>query len=185
MSLRTKILAAVVGLNLVVLVFAVVVLLLGVGGEERRAEILRLVEKVRVDPGDGEAAREQRRHNVDLLWTALPGLVECVLWLEEDDDPLVLEPRPHTDAGSLSPTEEDLLRAVEYHRVARRDGRNLYFQDELLVLLEGGREAEPPPGTSRRASRRRAPGTRSTARPRRSTAWPPRSRSTSPSSRTA
>lgn len=146
MSLRTKILAAVVGLNLVVLVFAVVVLLLGVGGEERRAEILRLVEKVRVDPGDGEAARDQRRRNVDLLWTALPGLVECVLWLEEDDDPLVLEPRPHTDAGSPSPTEEDLLRAVDYHKAARRDGRNLYFQDELLVLLEGGREAEPPVG---------------------------------------
>jgi|GEM_PF-1285561 len=146
MSLRTKILAAVVGLNLVVLVFAVFVLLFGVAGEDRRAEVFRLVEKVRVDPGDGEVARQHRTRNVDLLWTALPGLVQSVLWLEEDDDPMVLEPRVHTDAGSLSPSDADLRRAVEYHKAARRDGRNLYFQNELLVLLEGGREAEPTVG---------------------------------------
>lgn len=152
MSLRTKILAAVVGLNVVVLAAAILVLLFGATSEDRRAEIESLVEKVRVAPVSGDAPRAERRRNVDLVWTALPGVVVSVLWLEELDDPeRSAEPTPLIDAGTPAPSTEDVEEAVRFHKAARRTGRNIRAADRLLVLLEptaedGGGDGGAPEG---------------------------------------
>src|SRR5262245_59421638 len=87
MSLRTKILAVVVGLNLVVLVLAVLVLLLGGGSESGGpADVLRLASAVERNPGAGAKARTERARAVAQLRAR--GEVLSAIWLEElEDDP--------------------------------------------------------------------------------------------------
>src|SRR5947207_4638357 len=101
MSLRTKILAVVVGLNLVVLVLAVLVLLLGVAGESGvPSDILRLASAVESNLGNTKKARVERAKRVVSL-RAWPG-VQAAVWLEElDDDPDVTRPpHPVPEAGT-------------------------------------------------------------------------------------
>src|SRR5262245_7504978 len=143
MSLRTKILAAVVGLNLVVLVLAVLVLLLGVSGEAGvPADLLRAASAVEFNPGTGPKAREARAKSVALL-RARPGVL-AALWLEENEnDPDVSKrpPRPVSGAGAPPPAA-DVERAIALHKLARSEGVHQIREGELLLLLAGARESD-------------------------------------------
>src|SRR5262245_41954128 len=86
MSLRTKILAAVVGLNLLVLLLGVLVPLVGLPRVQGvPAQIWQLLTRVEANPGTGEQARALRGRAVRELADRGAG-VEAVVVLEEDAD---------------------------------------------------------------------------------------------------
>lgn len=157
MSLRTKILAAVVGLNLGVLVLAVLVLLLGVSAEGGvPSDLLRLVAAVERDPGDGPEARAARASAVRAV-AAARGRVEAVLWLEEDDDPFRRAPAPVATADGPALARADVDRAAALHRRARASGEELLVLDgELVQLLHGARDTVPAPDAAAGPARRQS-----------------------------
>src|SRR5438477_10682353 len=121
MSLRTKILAAVVGLNLLVLLLGISVLVFVLPPTAGvPADLLSLATAVTSNPGSGADARKARVNAVDSLRAGAPGVL--ALWLEEAEDK-----RRNwypADRGPAEPQEvsEDVRHADALLREARRQG---------------------------------------------------------------
>jgi signal transduction histidine kinase len=137
MSLRTKILATVVGLNLLVLLLGVSVLLFVLPPSPGvPSELVSLLSRVAADPrsrGEGvdarlRAARALRAHG--------PGVLEVILLREQGDD--VRTPVLVDDRGiAPRPPDEEIARAVELHRKARKEGEAQVTDAEIAMVLEG------------------------------------------------
>ncbi len=135
MSLRTKILAAVVGLNLLVLLLGVSILLFvrpnesGVPGA-----LVSLLPAVSRDPGDRV---ETRNAAVRDLADRGPD-VRAVVLLTESKDGKDGRAVPVKDVKGASP--EDVARALDMFHLARRLGRPQVLKDgEMALVLEGER----------------------------------------------
>ena len=139
-----KILAAVVGLYLAVLLLGVLVLLIGIPSDRGvPPDLLRRLSRVQANPGVG--ADERRTRAVAFKGLAESAGVEAAVWLEEAPDanatPLIVG---HPE-GPRPPSAAETKRAVILHRAARAQGQAQVLDHEMLVLLEGGfdRPREP------------------------------------------
>ena len=136
MSLRTKILAAVVGLNLLVLLLGVVVLLAAPPSSPGvPSGLVVRVQRLASDGVPSPVARDARLREVLALRREEPDVLGMVL-LEEGEDALAT-PRPVTIPG-LEPAAADVARAIELHREARKQDRTQVRAGELAMLLSGG-----------------------------------------------
>ncbi len=143
MSLRTKILAAVVGLNLLVLLLGVSVFLFILPPEPHvPGDLLILLSKVQADPGSSPASPDSTDTDPRMLAIRAlrghgPG-VYLVIWLQEKADE-AKTPEWLDDRGSAArPSEADLARAFELHKKARREGEMQMSDGELAAVLVGG-----------------------------------------------
>jgi signal transduction histidine kinase len=144
MSLRTKILAAVVGLNLLVLLLGVALL---VSGRPREpsvpAELVALVSGVVREP---KPTVESRFRALARLWEKGPGVLALVL-VEENGDKArgpLRKPLAVAVPSVPAPSEADAARAAELFITARQRGRAQVHaaEGEWAQVLDGG--AEPP-----------------------------------------
>ncbi len=136
MSLRTKILAAVVGLNLLVLLLGVVVLLAAPPSSPGvPAGLVVRVQRLAGDSVPSAAARDARLREVLALRREEPSVLAMVV-LDEQEDAFGT-PRTVTVPG-LDSTPADVARAIELHREARKQDRVQVRDGELAILLAGG-----------------------------------------------
>jgi signal transduction histidine kinase len=139
MSLRTKILAAIVGLNLVVLVLGVALLLLRPGTRSGarvpEAILSPLGRAIAYEPPPSTARLDALRS-----LESAPG-VESVVLLE--DSPVVREPPTRRDFGGRATPPADVARAQALYANARRVRRLQVGDRELATLLEAKEASEP------------------------------------------
>jgi signal transduction histidine kinase len=132
MSLRTKILAAVVGLQLLVVVAGVSVLLFAApAGDDVPSALITLVSRVQAPPGPRPSARAEAFRELEKG----PG-VRFVVWLREgEDDRRTPRAVAFTDPpGLVGP--DDLERASTLFRAARVEGRPQIREGELALVLD-------------------------------------------------
>lgn len=138
MSLRTKILAAVVGLNLLVLLLGVSIFVFIIPPQPHvPADLLIRLSRVQADPGTGPEGLEARLVAVRALRAHGPG-VEQVILLQERGDEAKTPERVDDRGVTPLPTDEEVARAVELHRKARKKGETQVTDGELAAILEGG-----------------------------------------------
>ena len=105
MSLRTKILAAVVGLNLLVLLLGVSIFVFIVPPRPHvPADLLILLSRVQADPGTGPDGLEARLASVRALRAHGPGVTQAILLQERGDDAKTPE---RIDDRSTAPRPSD------------------------------------------------------------------------------
>lgn len=137
MSLRTKILAAVIGLNLLVLLLGVSVFLFILPPRPHvPADLLITLSRVQADPGSNADSQDTRMFAIRAL-RAGPG-VRQVIWMQEQaDEAKTLECLD--DRGTAArPSEAELAHAFELHKTARKAGEALVTEGELAAVLVGG-----------------------------------------------
>lgn len=143
MSLRTKILAAVVGLNLLVLLLGVTILLVvrpKEGGVPRA--LVALLPAVQRDPG---AKPETRLAAVRELYEHGGGVRAVVLLVETKDEPARPASAWRSVPGVPDASPGDVERALDLFHDARLLGRPQVVESgELALVLDG--EREDPPG---------------------------------------
>src|SRR5262245_51069827 len=146
MSIRTKILAAVVGLQLLVILSGVSLLVFGRPDPAAvPADIVTLLSRIQSDPGPKPETRPQW-----LRALAATEGVRTVLWLEESDDAYGTPRTVPLAPDAAPPPAGSLERASELFRQARREGRvQIPRVGELAMAFERSAPS-PEDGRERR-----------------------------------
>ena len=139
MSIRTKILAAVVGLQLLVILSGVSLLMFGMAETTAvPADIVSLLSRIQADPTLQPTVRPKGLREL----RAIEG-VRTVVWLEESDDvyatprPIPLEDSPEEVPAAV------MERASELFRQARREGRAQVPRPGELAMAFDRSEPDP------------------------------------------
>jgi signal transduction histidine kinase len=150
MSLRTKILAAIVGLNLVVLLLGVGLLLLQQGpGDPSEVPdgVAQALARARADPGESLAPRYAALRDL----AALPRVTEVILLQEESDGSLLTPQRRSIRPPHGLSKERDAV-AIALVQQAFEQGRPVVRPWESAVVLDQGHRPDGRPTNPRQGA---------------------------------